>query len=127
MRIWVLARAVYRALYGAGLAASVVCWRLPIHPDGFLASMEGSRAAATAPSHSDDRIGVRKRRQPDGPRGLLTRAELGGVSVERVQRKSGGVWRVRWRENGHPHQLAMLPATASDERWRNAMCHQTRR
>jgi integrase len=29
------------------------------------------------------------------------------MSVERVQRKSGTVWRVRWRENGQPHSRVM--------------------
>ena len=29
------------------------------------------------------------------------------MSVERVQRKSGVVWRVRWRENGQPHSRVM--------------------
>jgi len=29
------------------------------------------------------------------------------MSVERVQRKSGAVWRVRWRENGQPHSRVM--------------------
>jgi hypothetical protein len=89
--------------------------------------MEGSRTAATAPPHSGDRIDVRKPQAADGLRSLLDKAELGGVSVQRVQRKSGGVWRVRWRESGHPHQLAMFPPTARDERWRNAMCRQTGR
>jgi len=29
------------------------------------------------------------------------------MSVERIQRKSGAVWRVRWRENGQPHSRVM--------------------
>jgi len=29
------------------------------------------------------------------------------MSIERVQRKSGPVWRVRWRENGQPHSRVM--------------------
>jgi hypothetical protein len=29
------------------------------------------------------------------------------MSVERVQRKSGAVWRVRWRENGQPHSRVL--------------------
>ena len=29
------------------------------------------------------------------------------MSVERVQRKSGAVWRVRWRENGQPRSRVM--------------------
>ncbi len=29
------------------------------------------------------------------------------MSVERVQRKNGTVWRVRWRENGQPHSRVM--------------------
>jgi integrase len=35
------------------------------------------------------------------------RAGAGGVSVERVQRKSGAVWRVRWRENGQPRSRVL--------------------
>jgi hypothetical protein len=89
--------------------------------------MGGSRAAASAPPHSGDRIGVRKVPGPGRPTQPADKAELGGMSVERVQRKTGTVWRVRWRENGHPHQLAMFPANASDQRWRDAMCHETGR
>jgi hypothetical protein len=29
------------------------------------------------------------------------------MSVERVQRKNGAVWRVRWRENGKPRSRVM--------------------
>ena len=29
------------------------------------------------------------------------------MSVERVQRKNGAVWRVRWRENGQPHSRVL--------------------
>ena len=29
------------------------------------------------------------------------------MSVERIQRKRGAVWRVRWRENGQPHSRVM--------------------
>src|SRR5919107_1964791 len=29
------------------------------------------------------------------------------VSVERIQRKRGAVWRVRWRESGQPHSRVM--------------------
>ena len=29
------------------------------------------------------------------------------MSIERVKRKSGAVWRVRWRENGQPHSRVM--------------------
>jgi excisionase family DNA binding protein len=39
------ARAVYRAIERGELSASVVCSRLRIHPDDFLAWMEGERAA----------------------------------------------------------------------------------
>jgi hypothetical protein len=88
--------------------------------------MEGSRAAATAPSHSGDRICVRKAPGP-GRAETADTAEFGGVSVEYVQRRTATVWRVRWRENSHPHRLGMFPATASDERLPNAMCHQTGR
>jgi hypothetical protein len=31
----------------------------------------------------------------------------GGMSIERVRRKSGVVWRVRWRENGQPRSRVM--------------------
>jgi hypothetical protein len=66
-------RAVSRALDRGELAASVVCSRLPIHPDDpLLAWMAGSRAAATARSHSGDRICVRKAPAPGGL-SLLTR------------------------------------------------------
>jgi excisionase family DNA binding protein len=120
-------RAVYRAIERGELATGVVCSWLRIHPTDFVAWMEGSRAAATASSHSGDRIGVREAPAADGLRGLLTRAELGGVSVGRVQRRTVTVWRVGWRENGRPRQLGMFAAIACDERLRNAMCDETGR
>jgi excisionase family DNA binding protein len=66
-------RAVYRAIDRGELAASVVCSRLRIHPDDFLAWMEGKRTATAAPSRSETRIGTRKTPAADGLRNLLTK------------------------------------------------------
>jgi excisionase family DNA binding protein len=66
-------RAVYRAIDRGELAASVVCSRLRIHPDDFLAWMEGSRAAGAGPSHGGERIGARETPAADGLRSLLTK------------------------------------------------------
>jgi len=67
-------RAVYRAIERRELTASVVCSRLRIHPDDFLAWMEGDRPA-TPPSQPRriDRTGPRKAPAPDGLRSLLTK------------------------------------------------------
>lgn len=66
-------RAVYRAIDRGELAASVVCSRLRIHPDDFLAWMEGERAATPRLPRRGGRIGTRKAPAPDGLRSLLTK------------------------------------------------------
>ena len=68
-------QAVYRAIGRGDLRASVVCSRIRIHPDDFLAWMDGDRAATTKPSRSAaevaGRVGARTSPAPDGLRGLL--------------------------------------------------------
>jgi len=66
-------RAVYRAIERRELTASVVCSRLRIHPDDFLAWMEGDRPSTAAPSRGADRIGTRKAPASDGLRSLLAK------------------------------------------------------
>jgi excisionase family DNA binding protein len=66
-------QAVYRAIERGELTASIVCSRLRIHPDDFLAWMERDRAATAAPTRGADRIRTRKALAPDGLRGLLTK------------------------------------------------------
>jgi excisionase family DNA binding protein len=66
-------QAVYRAIERGELAASIVCSRFRIHPDDFLAWMEGHRAAAAAPSRGVDQIRTRKAPAPDGLRSLLAK------------------------------------------------------
>jgi excisionase family DNA binding protein len=69
-------QAVYRAIGRGELRASVVCSRMRIHPDDFLAWMDGDRAA-TAPSaprtsrRAAGRVGARKTPAPGGLRSLL--------------------------------------------------------
>lgn len=69
-------QAVYRAIGRGELRASVVCSRIRIHPDDFLAWMDGD-PAATAPSaprttrRTAGRVGARKKPAPDGLRSLL--------------------------------------------------------
>src|SRR3954454_8906977 len=71
-------QAVYRAIGRGDLRASVVCSRIRIHPDDFLAWMDGDHAA-TAPSASHGagrvagRVGARKSPAPDGLRSLLAK------------------------------------------------------
>jgi excisionase family DNA binding protein len=71
-------QAVYRAIERGDLPASVVCSRIRIHPDDFLAWMDGDRAA-TAPSEPRiacrvaGQVGARKKPAPDGLRGLLAK------------------------------------------------------
>jgi len=66
-------RAVYRAIERGDLAASVVCSRFRIHPDDFLAWMEGDRPTMPRPARGVDRIGTRKAPATDGLRSLLTK------------------------------------------------------
>jgi excisionase family DNA binding protein len=63
---------VYRAIERGDLVASVVCSRLRIHPDDFLAWMEGDRAVRRErPPRTVPRVGSRKVPAPNGLRGLL--------------------------------------------------------
>jgi excisionase family DNA binding protein len=64
-------RAVYRAIDRGELVASVVCSRLRIHPDDFLAWMEGQRVAPREPSPRVVGIGARNAPATNGLRGLL--------------------------------------------------------
>jgi excisionase family DNA binding protein len=65
-------RAVYRAIDRGELTASHVCSRLRIHPDDFLAWMDGDRdATPTQPSASGPAIGTRKTPASNGLRSLL--------------------------------------------------------
>lgn len=64
-------RAVYRAIERGELGASVVCSRLRIHPDDFLAWMEGERAASSDGSRGGGRVGVRKAPAANGLRSLI--------------------------------------------------------
>jgi hypothetical protein len=71
-------QAVYRAIGRGDLRASVVCSRIPIHPDDFLAWMDGDRAATApsaprAPRRVEGRVGARKSPAPDGLRSLLAK------------------------------------------------------
>lgn len=66
-------RAVYRAIERGELSASLVCSRLRIHPDDFLAWMEGERAAASNTSRGGPRVGVRKVPAANGLRSLIER------------------------------------------------------
>jgi excisionase family DNA binding protein len=69
-------QAVYRAIGRGELRASVVCSRIRIHPDDFLAWMDGDRAAAVSsapPPRAAGRVGARKTPAPDGLRSLLMR------------------------------------------------------
>jgi excisionase family DNA binding protein len=64
-------RAVYRAIDRGDLGASVVCSRLRIHPDDFLAWMEGDRADPPERRTTAPRIGARKVPAANGLRSLL--------------------------------------------------------
>jgi len=69
-------QAVYRAIGRGELRASVVCSRIRIHPDDFLAWMDGDRAATTPSeprTQASGRVGVRRTPAPDGLRSLLMR------------------------------------------------------
>ena len=71
-------QAVYRAIGRGELRASVVCSRIRIHPDDFLAWMDGDRAAPapSAPRTSHQAAGrgaTRHKPAPDGLRSLLMR------------------------------------------------------
>ncbi len=69
-------QAVYRAIGRGELRASLVCSRIRIHPDDFLAWMDGDRAAAVSSAphpRAPGRVGVRKTPAPDGLRSLLMR------------------------------------------------------
>ena len=66
-------QAVYRAIERGELTASIVCSRLRIHPDDFLAWMEHDRAATAAPTHGADQIRTRNAPAPDGLRSLLAK------------------------------------------------------
>jgi len=69
-------QAVYRAIGRGDLRASVVCSRIRIHPDDFLAWMDGNRAATTpteSRTRTPGRVGARKTPAPDGLRSLLMR------------------------------------------------------
>lgn len=71
-------QAVYRAIGRGELRASVVCSRIRIHPDDFLAWMNGDPATAAAAEpratrRSAGSVGARKTPAPDGLRSLLMR------------------------------------------------------
>jgi excisionase family DNA binding protein len=66
-------QAVYRAIERGELPASIVCSRLRIHPDDFLAWMEHDRTATATPTRDADQIKTRKTPAPDGLRSLLTK------------------------------------------------------
>jgi excisionase family DNA binding protein len=66
-------QAVYRAIGRGELRASVVCSRMRIHPDDFLAWMERDRAATAPPSRGVDQIRTRRAPGPDGLRSLLAK------------------------------------------------------
>jgi excisionase family DNA binding protein len=66
-------RAVYRAVERGELTASIVCSRFRIHPDDFLAWMEGDRSAPPSHPRGGDRIGTRKAPAPDGLRNLVSK------------------------------------------------------
>jgi excisionase family DNA binding protein len=66
-------QAVYRAIERGELTASTVCSRRRIHPDDFLAWMDGDRdVAPSRPPRADERgVGSRKVPASDGLRSLL--------------------------------------------------------
>ena len=67
-------QAVYRAIERGELAASTVCSRRRIHPDDFLAWMDGDRdAPLTRPRANGQGMGTRKAPAPDGLRSLLSK------------------------------------------------------
>jgi excisionase family DNA binding protein len=70
-------QAVYRAIGRGELRASVVCSRIRIHPDDFLAWMDGDAAASPSDPGTarrvEGRIGARKTPAPGGLRSLLMR------------------------------------------------------
>jgi excisionase family DNA binding protein len=70
-------QAVYRAIGRGDLRAGVVCSRIRIHPDDFLAWMDGDHAAASSeprtPRRVTSRVGARKSPAPDGLRSLLVK------------------------------------------------------
>lgn len=66
-------RAVYRAIDRGELGASMVCSRLRIHPDDFLAWMEGERTALSDTSRSRPRAGAHKAPAANGLRSLIER------------------------------------------------------
>jgi excisionase family DNA binding protein len=68
-------RAVYRAIDRGELRASLVCSRFRIHPDDFLAWVEGERAAVRGKSAPVARVGVSKAPTADGLRSLLNERE----------------------------------------------------
>jgi hypothetical protein len=63
--------AVYRAINRGDLAAGLVCSRLRIHPDDFLAWMEGDRVARGERPRTLPRVGSRRVPAPNGLRTLL--------------------------------------------------------
>ena len=66
-------RAVYRAIDRGELRAGVVCSRLRVHPDDFLAWMEGDGRATPPPQGRLDRTGTRKAPASDGLRSLVSK------------------------------------------------------
>jgi excisionase family DNA binding protein len=65
-------QAVYRAIERGELTASTVCSRRRIHPDDFLAWMDGDRDVAPSRPRADGRgIGTRNAPASDGLRSLL--------------------------------------------------------
>ena len=66
-------RAVYRAIQRGELTASHVCSRLRIHPDDFLAWMDGDDATMRRPPATSARVGMRAALAADGLRDLLTK------------------------------------------------------
>jgi excisionase family DNA binding protein len=66
-------RAVYRAIERGELGASLVCSRLRIHPDDFLAWMEGERTNPRNTSRSRPRTDARKTPAATGLRRLIER------------------------------------------------------
>jgi excisionase family DNA binding protein len=66
-------QAVYRAIGRGELRASVVCSRMRIHPDDFLAWMERDRTATAPSSRGVDQSRTRKAPAADGLRSLLAK------------------------------------------------------
>jgi excisionase family DNA binding protein len=70
-------QAVYRAIDRGDLRASVVCSRIRIHPDDFLAWMDDDSAAAPSEPRTTRRAagrgGARTKPDPDGLRSLLAK------------------------------------------------------